>query len=286
MSEILALPAYRAAQDLATPEKIVERDVAQLRESGQNVVVVQIGQGNYEYRLDLSGNVTIEVPPGVSTWLVRALVSLSKTTPDMFAQSGVQKLLSDSGYRDFSEQAAASLFDLRVPSGESVIPIATAIQRRRCIEFSYYPLSGDQASYQVEPWGIEVRGSAFYLRGWLRAKNGVPESGVRTYKLDRVRGKVTELEEEITQTPQRVPSLLTPVDAKVWLRADIPLVERGIVLDTDGDWKLVKLLQVDRADLFSDLVFYGKNMRLVGPEELVAEYLKRLAHIKKLGRQL
>lgn len=283
MPEILALPAYRAAQDLVKPEKLVERDITQLRDSGHNVVTVLNSAGDYEYQLDLSGNMTVAVPKGVATWLVRALASLSKATPDMFAQSGVQKMLSDSEYPEFSGQVAASLFDLRVPSGESVIPVATAIQRRHCIEFDYSPLSGEQARYQVEPWGIEVRGSAFYLRGWLRAKNGVEASGVRTYKLDRVRGKVVELAEQITQTPQRVPSMLTPVDAQVWMRADIPLVERGTVLDTDGDWKLVQLLAVDRSDLFADLVFYGKNIRLAGPVELVAEYRQRLAHIGMLG---
>lgn len=290
--QIRSLPAYQradvdepadsAAQEAAyaAQTRMIERDIESLRASGNTIVVTATGDKE-QYRLDTSTNIEIDGSDVDMTVLRQILNSKSVDGPELFAQSGVQKLLSSGDLT-----GDVSPYTLSVPRGDQAVAIAPAISLRRQISFSYASTRRTgPVQYVTEPWRLEVHFGAFYLRAHQVSVAGVPEPGTRMFKVDRIVGKVKVLDTPaMSDMIDDASSELEPVSATVIVsEPDMPLAQRGTIEDRRGDGVVVQLKNVDRAELFDDLMFHGADARLIGPLALVDEFRSRLQHLARLG---
>lgn len=283
MSQIRKIPAYSADKNWETLTRTIERDIEILRKSGYAIHVEQRGD-EYIYRLDDSSNIQVDAT-GLDVTLLRYLLGSKQVAgPAVFAQSGVTKLLSSADLSETSNYYAVS-----VPRGDLAVDIAPAIQLGRRIEFSYQSTSARQpARYVVEPWRLEVHFNAFYLRAFLvRKDTDRKKQGVRLFKVDRIVGKITILDEVVSAPiiPDES-SKLVPVDAVIELQsAELPLARKGTKIEPRADHCVVTVEGIEVGDLYEDLIFHGESAQLIGPPSLVEDYETRLAHLQKLGER-
>lgn len=281
MSEIKRIPAYESDKNPAALNRTIERDIEILRKSGYTIHVEQRGD-EYLYRLDESSNIELDAA-GLDVTLLRFLLGSKQVAgPAVFAQSGITKLL---GSADLSE--SANYYSVSVPQGDVAVDIAPAIQLGRRIEFSYRSTNAQEpARYVVEPWRLEVHFNAFYLRAYLIRKNrDQTTQGVRLFKVDRITSKVTILDETMSAPVFNDDSIeLVPVDAVIELQStELPLARKATrIVQRDRGYE-ARIEGIEVGDLYDDLIFHGESARLIGPQPLVDDYNKRLAHLGKLG---
>ncbi|QOQ38841.1 helix-turn-helix transcriptional regulator [Trueperella pecoris] len=272
--EILALPAYSGIAP-GNVQRYLERDLLSLRESGYNIQV----DDEYRYILDDSTNIHVDGGDVEMSILRSLLGAKGKTEAFVSAQSAVTKLLSSAE----ASQPQARL-SIHTPRGDAALKIAPAIQLGRRIAFRYQSATrSSPGRYVVDPLRLEVHFDAFYLRGF-QIRGGSGAAGERMYKLDRIAGPVTTLDERIThELDEAVVTTFTPVDAVVRTRRELPLMMRASdVRQVEGGYELT-LVGIDRAHLYEDLMFYGLDAELVGPSDLKADFLARIAHLEHLG---
>ncbi|WP_406712492.1 helix-turn-helix transcriptional regulator [Trueperella pyogenes] len=274
--DILAMPAYSGIAP-ANAQRYVERDLEELRVLGYQIDV------DSEHRYILADhNISVDGSDVEMSILRSLLATKGSSQAFVAAQSAVTKLLS-------SGQASGEQSHLiaHIPSGDAALAIAPALQRRRRIAFFYRSTrSMEPARYVVEPLRLEVHFDAFYLRGYQLSGGAGSAPGMRMYKLDRVEGEVTILEEAISHEldPSFV-STLSPVDAVVRISRDLPLrVQAAHVEEMGGEMEL-SLNGIDRAHLYEDLMFYGLDARLTGPGEVRADFISRLEHLAGLAQE-
>lgn len=284
IDQIKEIPAYaQEAQRLtdASLQRNIERDIETLRTSGHNVVNVG-ADGDYRYYLDDSRNVPVD-GIGMDLTLLRHLLGYKASSdPEVFAQSGVTKLLGTGSLTD-----EASPYSLHVPTGEAVTEIAPAIQLGKRITFTYESASaGKLGRYVVEPWRIEVHFGAFYVRGYQVSKNSdAGDCGMRVFKLDRMSGKIQVLDDDATHPVLETESShLHPVTARVFV-ADrrLPLAMKGTVVEERDGGVVVEIDSITRVDLFDDLIFHGRQATLLGPDDVAEEFAHRIDHLASLG---
>ncbi|MDP9805459.1 proteasome accessory factor B [Trueperella bonasi] len=277
MDQIIAMPAYQGIN----PDHVrryAERDLQGLRESGYHINV----DDNGRYLLDDSGNIHVDCT-GVELGILRSLLgSKAKSSALAYAQQGVTKLLSSG-----MVTTSATNLTVHTPRGEEVVSIAAAIQLGRRIQFSY---RGTRAAapelYTVEPFRLEVHLGAFYLRGYQIHVEGRSSRGNRMYKLDRLHGKVKILDSALSHAfDETEETLLSPVTARVWLSRELPLIWQASDVQRCEDGYVIELRDIDRGQLYSDLMFYGLDAKLIGPKNVCREFENRLRHLAQLGEE-
>lgn len=276
MADIKRLPAYVGITE-RNLTRYIERDLQRLRETGYVIHVDDLGR----YHLDTSGNISVDCS-GVELGILRSLLGAKgKTSPFIAAQHAVTKILSSG---EVSSRAAH--LTVHTPKGEQAVPIAAAIQRRKRIQFSYRSLHADAPSvYVVEPFRLEIHFDAYYLRGYQVATQGRSSHGYRTYKLDRIVREVTTLDDAVTHSlPDDVLSDLTPVTATVRLARPLPLMSQAAEVRRSDAGIDITLVNIDRSDLYADLMFYGLDAELTGPPDVREDFYRRVRHMADLGQ--
>ncbi|MGH2863729.1 MAG: helix-turn-helix transcriptional regulator [Solirubrobacteraceae bacterium] len=174
--------------------------------------------------------------------------------------------------------------------------VETAIFRNKTILFEYYTMERDELSTRrVDPYHLLFQGGQFYLLGYAHERKGI-----RVFRLSRVRGKVsyaTKAEHDFHR-----PADFDPREYAN--RADWQLGEqRGVarvLISERIAWQVerhfgrygeicsqAEALQEDGETLFltgyssprsviSWVLGLGANARLLGPEELLEEFQRRL----------
>ena len=277
MDQIIAMPAYLGI-DPANVRRYVERDLQDLRETGYLITVDE----SERYVLDDSTNIHVD-GTGVEVGILQSLLgSKGKTRPFVVAQQGVTKLLSSGAV---TTQAAN--LTIHTPRGEEGVRIAAAIQLGKRIRFTYRAANSSEPSvYTVEPFRLEVHFDVFYLRGYQIRVEGSSSRGHRIYKLDRIQGKVTVLDDDVTGSlDDSAMTDLSPITATVRLRCPLPMLSKATSVTRDADGFEIVLTDIDRSDLYSDLMFYGLDAELIGPEHVVEDFESRVRHLAELGKE-
>jgi predicted DNA-binding transcriptional regulator YafY len=174
--------------------------------------------------------------------------------------------------------------------------VETAIFRNKTIVFEYYTMERDElGTRRVDPYHLLFQGGQFYLLGYAHERKAI-----RVFRLSRIRGKVsyaTKAEHDFHRP--------TDFDPRAYAnRADWQLGdERGearVLISERIAWQVERHFgrygeicsQVDDVEDDGDTVFLtgyssprsviswvfglGANARLLGPEELVDEFQRRL----------
>lgn len=281
LDDMKSIPAYAELADgdisAESVQRLIERDIETLRDSGYTVLVSNDGYGP-TYRLDDSSNIRID-GTGIDLSLLHHLLRRKARSESLaFAQSGVTKLLSTG-----SADGSPSPYSLHIPDGASVTDIASAVQLGKRVAFTYESASSaGPADYVVEPLQIVVHFGSFYVRAWQVSKDGDHDAaGPRIFKLTRVTGSVTILDDDATHSlTSDASDHLRPVTVELEVDDDrLPLAMKG--RHRSGH---VELVDVMRTDLYDDLIFHGPHARIVSPPEVAEDFANRLAHLAKLGQ--
>jgi hypothetical protein len=189
-----------------------------------------------------------------------------------------------------SKQPAPRFVHAAVPSGDAVVPIARALQYRRRVGFAYRGTR--RRDYVLEPARLFVQRGAFYASGQARGDDG--EWGYRTFRVSRVVPGSLRVGQPATRPRDEAPDADVFTARKVILAvspdATIPLLARGRPCQPpsgarvpDG-WACLQLASLDRHRLYEILGSYAREVRLLGGEDLVAEWRRRLGHLAGLTR--
>ncbi len=273
MDKIIAMPVYQGINP-AHVRRYVERDLQDLRENGYQISVDPMER----YVLDDSTNIKVD-GSGVELGILQSLLaSKAKTTPFVVAQHGVTKLLSSGSVT--SEAAGVTI---HTPRGEEAVRIAAAIQLGKRIQFTYQSASSSEpALYTVEPFRLEVHYDVFYLRGYQVEVEGRSSRGHRVYKLDRIIGTVSMLDDDVSRRLDEVPTDLSPISATVRLTRPLPLLAQATRVKHHENGIDIELANIDRSDLYSTLMFYGLEAELLGPQDVRADFESRVRHLAAL----
>lgn len=87
-----------------------------------------------------------------------------------------------------------------IPTDPALEPLFQAIAERRVVSFEYASRDGGSDTRLVEPWRLDFQRGRWYLTAWDRVREGE-----RNFRLDRIKGPVTQTGEASTSTP--APSL-------------------------------------------------------------------------------
>jgi proteasome accessory factor C len=168
--------------------------------------------------------------------------------------------------------------------------VETAIFRNKTIVFEYYTMERDDVSTRrVDPYHLLFQGGQFYLLGYAHERKAV-----RVFRLSRIRGKVsyaTKAEHDFHRPAEFDPRAYA--NRADWQLGDergvarVLVCERiawqverhfgryGEIAEEDGETVFLTGYSNPRS-LISWVLGLGANARLLGPDELVAEFQRRL----------
>ncbi len=174
--------------------------------------------------------------------------------------------------------------------------VETAIFRNKTIVFEYYTMERDEVSTRrVDPYHLLFQGGQFYLLGYAHERKGI-----RVFRLSRIRGKVsyaTKAEHDFHRPADFDPRayanradwqlgeergvarvlvserIAWQVERHFGRYGEITHVDEGI--EEDGEAIFLTGYSSPRS-LISWVLGLGANARLLGPEELVDEFQRRL----------
>ncbi|QRV02954.1 WYL domain-containing protein [Arcanobacterium phocisimile] len=274
LAQIAQLPAYREHEGVAQ-QRLIERDIQTVRESG---IIISV-DSDYQYRVDTSQRIAVNLEDLDVTILRRLLGAKRRTNVEAFAQYAATKALGQGIVTD-----KMSAYKLKVPHGDHVVDIAQALEQRTRITFTYLK-QGHEVKYLVEPWRIEVHFGAFYMVGAVIKRDGQSARGdVRTFKLSRLSGKVSLLDEPVTlPAVSDTDSALSPVDIDVFVSdPQMPLARRGQIVEMRDDGVIVRFVAADRWDIVDDVLFHSDDACIVAPAWLSNEVAHRIKHAKEV----
>jgi proteasome accessory factor BC len=183
--------------------------------------------------------------------------------------------------------------------------IETAIFRQKTITFDYYTMGRDEEGHRrVDPYHLLFQGGQFYLLGLAHERKAI-----RVFRLTRIRGKVSYASK--AEHDFRRPRL-EEFDPRAYAnRAEWQLGEQlgvaEVVLSERIAWQIERhfgrygeigpagdghegdrLFSTPYGDarmIVSWVLGLGENARLQGPEELVAEYARRVELLERWHAQ-
>jgi proteasome accessory factor C len=176
--------------------------------------------------------------------------------------------------------------------------VETAIFRNKTIVFDYYTMERDEvSSRRVDPYHLLFQGGQFYLLGYAHEREAI-----RVFRLSRIRGKVsyaTKAEHDFHRPPdfdprayagrgdwqlgdeQGVAEIL--ISERIAWQVERHFGRYGEIRSPQGDTagadegdKVFLTSYSNPRGLVSWILGLGLHARLLGPEELTAEYERRL----------
>jgi len=179
--------------------------------------------------------------------------------------------------------------------------IETAIFRQKTITFDYYTMGRDEVGHRkVDPYHLLFQGGQFYLLGWAHERKAI-----RVFRLTRIRGKVSyasKAEHDFRRPRREEFDPRAYANRAEWQLgeqlgvAEVVLSERiawqierhfgryGEVMpaaEGHGGDRLFLTPYGDARMIVSWVLGLGENARLQGPEELVAEYARRVELLER-----
>jgi predicted DNA-binding transcriptional regulator YafY len=168
--------------------------------------------------------------------------------------------------------------------------VETAIFRNKTIVFEYYTMERDDVSTRrVDPYHLLFQGGQFYLLGYAHERKAV-----RVFRLSRIRGKVsyaTKAEHDFHRPADFDPRAYANradwqlgeeqgvarvlVGERIAWQVERHFGRYGEILEEDGETVFATGYSNPRS-VISWVLGLGANARLLGPDELVSEFQRRL----------
>lgn len=286
-----SLPAYADSPSDAAFERMFERDKEELRSMGVPIETVVGDQGaggvdGYRVRGDEYALPEVSFTSEELTVLAVAAQVWEQASLGPAARGALRKLEAAGGVARADGVGVVT----RVTTPEPSFPaFLAASQARRPVTFGYRkPGELEAAPRRLEPWGLVARRGHWYVVGRDRDRDAP-----RVFRLARVVGAVTPEGKDVRDgsydvpAPDVVESLVPGRDdqpdavATVRVRAGAAAsLRRGsgpAVADPDhSGWDLIEAHYSDAEAFAARLVGYGRNVVVVGPEELRAAVVRRL----------
>ncbi len=192
------------------------------------------------------------------------------------------------------------------PASRMLFRIIDAIQDRERIRFGYRSAGSRESTPRtLDPQLVFRYLGNDYVSGFA-ARAGTAEEAFewRTFRLSRITTPYDEVERVAASgllSSDRLAAVLSEasqdrtvfyriaeVDVAVRAGTCMPIRKLGTPVrageGTMEGWDRFLLRNVDRQLLWEKLVYFGRDMRLLGPEDVLADYRKRLAHLSGLGK--
>ncbi len=289
---------YDDGADDEAMEKRFDRDKAELRALGVPIDYVPmdaLGNSGYSIRKDryflpeirLTGDEALVL----SVLHRMATHDGAATGPNLL--SALQKVSADSplGETLRSSPTEQHAFGLRPGRGgqaehENLETLTGSVLRSRPVRFLYYGIGRDRVlDREVEPWGLGYHRGRWYLAGRDRLRGAV-----RSFRLDRIRGRVRTLPGDPVQVPKDfdvqdhvgrspweyeegrpAPASIRFDPAVAWMVKEN--LRRGEAWKDEPGGGGVLTLRATRAEpVIRFALKHGRLARVVGPRALKAHY--------------
>lgn len=298
-----------------TPERVkrrFERDKTLLRELGVPLEYVsEAGAGGPGYLLprETCFLPRVELAPSESAMLATAAkLALGRAAgvAEEELESALLKLQFDSHIpgeirETVEERAVLHDGEGRTQQDEANLKmLTTAVLERQAVRFTYRALGDERNTRRVvEPYGARFADGHWYLVGYDRKREDV-----RTFRLDRIRGKVRRASPAASGPEFDVPDDFDierhaglapwqfrkspPIKARVRFDPEIAFMVRmrpaqGDTWEQESDSWPVLTRRVTDAGAFADWVLgFGRRAMVLEPESLRDEVIGRLQKIRKL----
>ncbi len=154
-----------------------------------------------------------------------------------------------------------------------------AIIERRVAEFDYYNSYGAKTHRKAEPLKLFFKHQAWYLFAFCLEKQSV-----RMFKLSRIKN-LTVLDEtfelrEIQEESHDNDRMANAVNLKLWISKEAAyriydeFHERNLKQDKNGDYLIDVTFPLDEW-VYSFLLSFGGNLKVIEPEEIRVEVIRR-----------
>lgn len=272
--------------NLASAKRMFERDKDLARDFGvpielENVDAWETEQG-YVIRKDRYYLPEIAFTPEEVSALYLAAQG---GEPDDPAAIGVRKLLSAAGDSILGQSGGMpGIADTGEPH---LAAVATALADGRALRFSYRTSMGEVAERTVDPFGLTFRSGHWYLVGHDRDREEI-----RVFRLSRIASALADAGESAPRPDGFSAAEMVAVDpwgpgepqsrARVavtpearWL-AVVGASQAEVVETLADGWTVLSIPAGDPAWLASWVLSFGTEARVIEPEELRAEVVRRL----------
>ena len=270
---VASLPAYAQGSAIAIQRKI-ERDLDYLRGCGYPIATDSANRYLYDRNVPLLANVS-----ALDVGLLRSVLTEVRTRGPLFsaASTGLSKLLASSP----AQIEETKYLQANIPSGDSALFLARAIQHHRRVQFDYQSSHHEGVrTYLLEPVALEEQYDVYFVSGPASAAG---QWSWRTFRTTRiVQGTlrvVGNAEQDRTALPDRSYFSYSDVVLEIRPGCAAPLVSRGRHMN--GNEYLYR--EVNRNALFEALATYGADVQLLAPIKAVKDWRARLAHLRSLG---
>jgi predicted DNA-binding transcriptional regulator YafY len=284
-------------------EKRFDRDKADLRSIGVDIEYVAGDVfGRAGYVIDPRGyylrETTLEPEDAMLLAVLQRTLGVVDDALGRNLKSALAKLTIDSR---LPEPLRASLGEQhlltmgrpeRDPGRQHLALLGEALGRRRRVEFRYHTVDANRTEKRrIRPYGLGLAGGNWHLVGWDEARGGL-----RNFRLDRFRGRVTVLDRKdgAYEVPEEFDVGLH-VGQEEFQIADGPEVEVEVDLDDVATWLMERRRQgvgrLERRDdgsgtfrvvvrneegFFRWLSEFGQRAAIVSPPRLARAWRERL----------
>ncbi len=276
----VAVPSYQQTASDEAFQRMFERDKDELRELGIPLVTQQLDANHDDqlgYRIDRREYALPEItftPDEVvalalagRAWTRASLAGAASAALSKLAAAGVE--LDDASLVGVEPQVRTS-----EPAFE---PIRGALQRRQAVRFTYRRADGATAERVVQPWGLTMWRSRWYLTGF-----DTERQAERLFRLSRVVGTVRavgraaayEIPEGheprmVVQAAESTPVEQPPAVLRVRAGAGNSLRRRArTVGEVDDQWSLLDVDYTDTAALAQEVAGFGPDVVVEAPPRL------------------
>jgi proteasome accessory factor B len=178
----------------------------------------------------------------------------------------------------------------------NIEPLTAAVLEGRRVAFTYYAIGPDETRRrEIDPYGLGFARGAWYVVGFDHLR-----SGIRSFRLDRIKGTVEaigperafkvpagfKVQEHIERPPWEMASaepieVAVLVDAHLsWFVEEIVAGKRPVEHRPDGS-AVLRLDVRDRGAFIQWVLRHGRHVRVLEPESLRAEVLATIAELEE-----
>lgn len=263
-------------------ERMFERDKDELRRMGIPLRTVTDATHGDEigYKIDASDAAmpAIDLSAAEAATLAAATQYWQGALLSADADRGLTKIASAVAEAPKAADALGVRASARAAaSSDAIAVIAECRAKRQAVRFDYASPTAGLATRTVEPWVIQVRGSADYLYGWDRDRQEP-----RSFRIQRIQSAVTAWGDEGSYTiPDPLPSvegqeLRASRTATIGLRPESghSLREWGQVIDSDGQWDIVEVEFRYSDWVTNEVLRLGGSGRVMAPDEVAASVIR------------
>lgn len=284
-----AVEGYHDLSDDAF-DRMFDRDKEELRALGVPIEVGTITKAfedepGYRIRRDSFELPEIELQPDEAAVVGLAARVWQDARLASASTQGLRKLRA--GGVDVDESALSVLEPHLATSEAAFEPLFDAVTSRRTAEFDYRrPGDATSTRRRLQPWGI-----VSWHGHWYTVGQDLDRDAPRMFRLSRMEGDVVLGQRGAFDPPENVDlralaSALAPPDGakvavlRVRAGSGDPLRRRARTSTSlDDEWTELEISYGDASTLADELVSFGPDVVVSGPEELRAAVIDRLSRV-------